>query len=38
MFVSGYMAVCDRPKGEEFFWAVLYHKWFIIEKAEVFEY
>jgi hypothetical protein len=37
MFVSGYMAVCDRPKGEEFFLAVLYHKWFIIEKAEVFE-
>ncbi|MEG4004791.1 hypothetical protein QUA41_15065 [Microcoleus sp. Pol11C1] len=25
MFVSGYMAVCDRPKGEEFFLAVLYH-------------
>ena len=38
MFVSGYMAVCDRPKGEEFFLAVLYHEWFIIEKAEVFEY
>jgi hypothetical protein len=37
MFVSGYMAVCDRPKGEEFFLAVLYHEWFIIEKAEVFE-
>jgi hypothetical protein len=38
MFVSGYMAVCDRPKGEEFFLAVLYHEWFIIEKAELFEY
>jgi len=37
MFVSGYMAVCDRPKGEEFFLAVLYHEWFIIEKAELFE-
>ncbi len=37
MFVSGYMAVCDRPKGEKFFLAVLYHEWFIIEKAEVFE-
>jgi hypothetical protein len=38
MFVSGYMAVCDRPKGEEFFLAVLYHEWLIIEKAELFEY
>ena len=37
MFVSGYMAVCDRPKGQEFFLAVLYHEWFIIEKAELFE-
>lgn len=37
MFVSGYMAVCDRPQGEEFFLAVLYHEWFIIEKTEVFE-
>ncbi|MEG4913285.1 hypothetical protein [Microcoleus sp. B7-D4] len=34
---SGYMAVCDRPKGEEFFLAILYHEWFIIEKAELFE-
>jgi hypothetical protein len=37
MFVSGYMAVCDRPKGEKFFLAVLYHEWLIIEKAELFE-
>ena len=37
LFVSGYMAVCDRPKGEKFFLAVLYHEWFIIEKAELFE-
>jgi len=37
MFVSGYMAVCDRPKGEQFFLAVLYHEWFIIEKTEIFE-
>jgi hypothetical protein len=37
MFVSGYMAVCDRPKGENFFLGVLYHEWFILEKAEVFE-
>jgi hypothetical protein len=35
--MSGYMAVCDRLKGEEFFLAVLYHEWFILEKTEVFE-
>jgi hypothetical protein len=34
---SGYIAVCDRIKEEEFFLAVLYHEWFIIENAEIFE-
>ena len=33
--MSGFMAVCDRLLGEEFFLATLYHEWFIIEKAEV---
>ncbi len=32
---SGYVTVCDRLKGEEFFLAVLYHEWFIIETPEV---
>lgn len=36
-FFSGFMAVCERLKGEEFFLAVLYHEWFIIERGEVFE-
>jgi hypothetical protein len=36
-FFSGYMAVCDRVKGEDFFLAILYHEWFIIETAEVFK-
>lgn len=36
-FFSGFMAVCDRLKNEEFFLAVLYHEWFIIERAAVFE-
>lgn len=36
-FFSGFMAVCDRLKGEEFFLAILYHEWFIIERANVFE-
>ncbi|WGV28163.1 hypothetical protein [Halotia branconii] len=36
-FFSGFMAVCDRLKNEEFFLAILYHEWFIIEKAAVFE-
>jgi len=31
------MAVCDRLKGEDFFLAVLYHEWFIIDKNEVLE-
>ncbi len=37
MFVSGYMAVCDRPKGENFFLAGLYHEWYLIVNAVVFE-
>ncbi|MBH8573062.1 hypothetical protein I8752_08545 [Nostocaceae cyanobacterium CENA369] len=36
-FFSGFMAVCDRPLDEEFFLAILYHEWFIIEKATVFK-
>ncbi|HEY9600473.1 MAG TPA: hypothetical protein V6C85_02610 [Allocoleopsis sp.] len=36
-FFSGFMAVCDRLKGEDFFLAILYHEWFVIERAEVFE-
>ncbi len=36
-FFSGFIAVCDRPKDEEFFLAILYHEWFVIERAEVFE-
>lgn len=36
-FFSGFMAVCDRLKNEEFFLAILYHEWFIIERAGVFE-
>ncbi|MBD2503104.1 hypothetical protein [Anabaena azotica] len=36
-FFAGFIAVCDRPKDEKFFLAILYHEWFIIERAEVFE-
>ncbi|MDB9372315.1 hypothetical protein [Nodularia sphaerocarpa] len=36
-FSSGFMAVCDRLKDEDFFVAILYHEWFIIEReADVF--
>ena len=40
-FFSGYMAVCDRfsvcsntyrPPGEDFFIAILYHEWFVIDE------
>ncbi|MGB7414681.1 MAG: hypothetical protein WA902_10780 [Thermosynechococcaceae cyanobacterium] len=33
---SGFMAVCDKIAGEEFFLATLYHEWFIIEPNPVF--
>jgi hypothetical protein len=35
--VSGFMAVCDKVGGEDFFLATLYHEWFIIERSPVFE-
>jgi hypothetical protein len=34
---SGFMAVCEKPLGEEFFLATLYHEWFIIERSPVFD-
>ena len=36
-FFSGFMAVCDRVKNENFFLAILYHEWFVIERADIFE-
>jgi hypothetical protein len=36
-FSAGFVAVCDRMAGEEFFLAILYHEWFIIEKSVVFD-
>jgi hypothetical protein len=37
MFESGYMAVCDRVTGEDFFLAILYHEWFVIERSPIFD-
>jgi hypothetical protein len=34
---SGFMAVCEKLGGEDFFLATLYHEWFIIERSPVFE-
>lgn len=34
-FMSGYMAVCDRMAGQNFYLAILYHEWFIIENFNV---
>jgi hypothetical protein len=31
-FFSGYLAVCDRLKDEEFYVAIVYHEWLIIEQ------
>ncbi|MGF1515463.1 MAG: hypothetical protein ACFB5Z_17425 [Elainellaceae cyanobacterium] len=30
---SGFLAVCDKLVGEEFYVATLYHEWFIIEQS-----
>ncbi|MEP0907524.1 hypothetical protein NC969_18590 [Leptolyngbya subtilissima ST-M1] len=34
-FMSGYMAVCDRLLNQDFYLAILYHEWFIIEPSPV---
>jgi hypothetical protein len=36
-FVSGYMAVCDRISSQDFYLAILYHEWFIIEPPATLE-
>ena len=33
LFWAGRMAVCDRVAGEDFFIAIVYHEWFIIENV-----
>jgi hypothetical protein len=32
MFFAGFVAVCDKFPGEDFFIAILFHEWFIIEE------
>lgn len=32
----GYLAVCDKVAGEEFWLAILYHEWFVIERDPIF--
>jgi hypothetical protein len=37
-FFSGFISVCDKVKDEDFFLAIVYHEWFIIEPvAGIFE-
>lgn len=36
-FMSGFVAVCDRMVGQDFYLAILYHEWFIIEPPAVLE-
>lgn len=31
-FFAGFLAVCDRVPGEDFFLAIVYHEWFIIDE------
>ncbi len=33
LFWTGRMAVCDRVVGEDFFIAIVYHEWFIIDNT-----
>jgi hypothetical protein len=35
MFDAGYVAICDRLPNEDFFIAILYHEWFIIENNPI---
>lgn len=35
-FQAGYMSVCEKITGENFFLATLYHEWFIIEPDPIF--
>ncbi len=34
-FTSGYLAVCDKMPGQEFFLAIVYHEWFIIDPHQL---
>lgn len=34
---SGFIAVCDRMPGQDFYLAILYHEWFIIEPPKALE-
>ncbi len=36
-FMSGFMAVCDRIAEQDFYLAILYHEWFIIEPPTTLE-
>jgi hypothetical protein len=33
LFCAGFMAICDRVPGEDFFIAIVYHEWFIIDNG-----
>ena len=34
MFCTGRMAVCDRMPGEDFFLAIVFHEWFVIDNKK----
>lgn len=31
-FEAGFVAICDKVPGEEFFIAILYHEWFMVDE------
>ncbi len=34
VFEAGYVAICDKFPGEDFFLTILYHEWFIVENPQ----
>ena len=35
LFWTGRMAVCDRVPGEDFFLAIVFHEWFVIDNNRI---
>lgn len=36
-FSAGFLAICEKVAGEDFFLTTVYHEWFIIERSEILE-
>ena len=36
-FSAGFLAICEKVVGEDFFLTTVYHEWFIIERSDILE-